>query len=164
MEANDLWEVVEEDYKDPSLPANPTMAQFKNQKERKSNEREEHEGDERIKCMKILNLVGEFEVQKMDFGTMKEYFDKLKGLIVVAKLFEKAKLREAASLGKHFCLKKFKDALESLKRCVTRRNKDDVEEVIAMLEALEIELIQRGELIQEKAEVKKLATLRFCSC
>ncbi|PPR95030.1 hypothetical protein GOBAR_AA25640 [Gossypium barbadense] len=83
------------------------------------------------------------------------------GLIVVAKLFEKAKLREATSLGKHFCLKKLKDALESLKRCVTRRNKDDVEEVIAMLEALEIELTQRGELIQEKAEVKKLATLRF---
>ncbi|KAK5840345.1 hypothetical protein PVK06_009239 [Gossypium arboreum] len=63
-----------------------------------------------------------------------------KGLIVVAKLFEKAKLREATSLGKHFCLKKLRDALESLKRCVTRRNKDDVEEVIAMLEALEIEL------------------------
>ncbi|KAK5840344.1 hypothetical protein PVK06_009238 [Gossypium arboreum] len=103
MEANDLWEAVEEDYKDPSLPANPTMAQFKNQKERKSNERnhdmklafevwnflkEEYEGDERIKCMKILNLVGEFEVQKMDFGTMKEYFDKLLGIANKVSLVE----------------------------------------------------------------------------
>lgn len=26
MEANDLWEAVEEDYEVPPLPANPTMA------------------------------------------------------------------------------------------------------------------------------------------
>ncbi|XP_060183289.1 uncharacterized protein LOC132613281 [Lycium barbarum] len=35
MEANDVWEAVEEDYEVPSLPANPTMAQIKNQKEKK---------------------------------------------------------------------------------------------------------------------------------
>ncbi|KAK4380796.1 hypothetical protein Sango_3029800 [Sesamum angolense] len=34
LEAN--WEAVEEDYKVPPLPANPTMAQIKNHKERKS--------------------------------------------------------------------------------------------------------------------------------
>ncbi|XP_016690661.1 stomatal closure-related actin-binding protein 1-like [Gossypium hirsutum] len=99
----------------------------------------------------IANVKGDPKVSSMKEIVAHE----TKGLIVVAKLFEKAKLREAASLGKHFCLKKLKDALESLKRYVTQRNEDDVEEVIAMLEALEIELTQRGELIQEKAELEQ---------
>ncbi|KAK8365934.1 hypothetical protein V6Z12_A02G088500 [Gossypium hirsutum] len=106
----------------------------------------------------IANVKGDPKVSSMkeivahETVLLLEQQNCLFGLIVVAKLFEKAKLREAASLGKHFCLKKLKDALESLKRYVTQRNEDDVEEVIAMLEALEIELTQRGELIQEKAE------------
>ncbi|PPD66435.1 hypothetical protein GOBAR_DD36690 [Gossypium barbadense] len=70
-----------------------------------------------------------------------------------------ARLREAASLEKHVLLKKLRDALESLKGRVAGRNKDDVEEAIAMVEALAVQLTQReGELIQEKTEVKKLAT------
>ena len=36
LEANDLWEVVEEDYEVLPLSTNPTMAQIKNQKERKA--------------------------------------------------------------------------------------------------------------------------------
>lgn len=81
-----------------------------------------------------------------------------KGLAAAAKLSEEAKLREAASLEKHVLLKKLRDALESLRGRVAGRNKDDVEEAIAMVEALAVQLTQReGELIQEKAEVKKLA-------
>ncbi|XWS52654.1 hypothetical protein CRYUN_Cryun11dG0089400 [Craigia yunnanensis] len=81
-----------------------------------------------------------------------------KGLAAAAKLSEEAKLREAASLEKHVLLKKLRDALESLKGRVAGRNKDDVEEAISMVEALAVQLTQReGELIQEKAEVKKLA-------
>ncbi|MBA0633311.1 hypothetical protein Godav_001932 [Gossypium davidsonii] len=81
-----------------------------------------------------------------------------KGLAAAAKLSEEAKLREAASLEKHVLLKKLRDALESLKGRVAGRNKDDVVEAIAMVEALAVQLTQReGELIQEKAEVKKLA-------
>ncbi|KAG4113443.1 hypothetical protein ERO13_D13G224100v2 [Gossypium hirsutum] len=101
-----------------------------------------------------------------------------KGLAAAAKLSEEAKLREAASLEKHVLLKKLRDALESLKGRVAGRNKDDVVEAIAMIgcqlsseakmtfelwlliqvEALAVQLTQReGELIQEKAEVKKLA-------
>ncbi|XP_027942034.1 stomatal closure-related actin-binding protein 1 [Vigna unguiculata] len=81
-----------------------------------------------------------------------------KGLAAAAKLSEEARLREAASLEKHVLLKKLRDALESLKGRVAGRNKDDVEEAIAMVEALAVQLTQReGELIQEKAEVKKLA-------
>ncbi|TKY57114.1 Stomatal closure-related actin-binding protein 1 [Spatholobus suberectus] len=81
-----------------------------------------------------------------------------KGLAAAAKLSEEARLREAASLEKHVLLKKLRDALESLKGRVAGRNNDDVEEAIAMVEALAVQLTQReGELIQEKAEVKKLA-------
>ncbi|OMP08268.1 putative transcription factor [Corchorus olitorius] len=81
-----------------------------------------------------------------------------KGLAAAAKLSEEARLREAASLEKHVLLKKLRDALESLKGRVAGRNKDDVEDAIAMVEALAVQLTQReGELIQEKAEVKKLA-------
>lgn len=47
-----------------------------------------------------------------------------------------ARLREAASLEKHVLLKKLRDALESLKGCVAGRNKDDVEEAIAMVSVL----------------------------
>ncbi|KAF3455267.1 hypothetical protein FNV43_RR05715 [Rhamnella rubrinervis] len=81
-----------------------------------------------------------------------------KGLAAAAKLSEEARLREAASLEKHVLLKKLRDALESLKGRVAGRNKDDVEEAIAMVEALAVQLMQReGELMQEKSEVKKLA-------
>ncbi|KAF3453138.1 hypothetical protein FNV43_RR03573 [Rhamnella rubrinervis] len=56
-----------------------------------------------------------------------------KGLAAAAKLSEEARLREAASLEKHVLLKKLRDALESLKGRVAGRNKDDVEEAIAMV-------------------------------
>jgi len=36
IEALDLWESMEEDYNVPALPDNPTMAQIKNHKERKT--------------------------------------------------------------------------------------------------------------------------------
>ncbi|CAA2997315.1 stomatal closure-related actin-binding protein 1-like [Olea europaea var. sylvestris] len=82
-----------------------------------------------------------------------------KGLAAAAKLSDEARLKEAASLEKHVLLKKLRDALEALKGRVAGKNKDDVEEAIAMVEALAVQLTQReGELIQEKDEVKKLAT------
>nr|KYP56918.1 Putative transposon Ty5-1 protein YCL075W family [Cajanus cajan] len=36
LEANDLWEAIEEDYDVPPLPTNPTMAKIKHHKERKN--------------------------------------------------------------------------------------------------------------------------------
>ena len=110
MEANDLWEAVEEDYEVAPLPANPTMAQIKNHKEKKSRKskaratlfaavspeifvrimtlksafevwnflKKEYEGDERIRGMQILNLIRQFELQKMkDSETIKEYSNRL---------------------------------------------------------------------------------------
>ncbi|XP_058107393.1 stomatal closure-related actin-binding protein 1-like [Magnolia sinica] len=81
-----------------------------------------------------------------------------KGLAAAAKLSDEAKFREAASLDKHVLLKKLRDLLESLRGRVAGRNKDDVEQAISMVEALAVQLTHReGELLQEKAEVKKLA-------
>lgn len=36
LEANDLWEAVEEDYEVHPLPGNPTMAQIRTHKEKKT--------------------------------------------------------------------------------------------------------------------------------
>ncbi|KAL6527844.1 Stomatal closure-related actin-binding protein 1 [Orobanche minor] len=82
-----------------------------------------------------------------------------KGLAAAAKLSDEARLREAASLEKHVLLKKLRDALEALRGRVGGKNKDDVKDAVAIVEALAVQLTQReGELIQEKAEVEKLAT------
>ncbi|RAL45916.1 hypothetical protein DM860_006070 [Cuscuta australis] len=82
-----------------------------------------------------------------------------KGLAAAAKLSDEARLKGAASLEKHVLLKKLRDALEALGGRVAGRNKDDVEEAISMVEALAVQLTEReGELIQEKAEVKKLTS------
>nr|BBP47129.1 putative gag-pol polyprotein [Torenia fournieri] len=110
LEALDLWEAVEEDYEIPALPNNPTMAQLKSHKEKKTKKskakaclfaavsstiftrimslksakgiwdylKNEYEGDERIKGMQILNLIREFELQRMkESETIKDYSDKL---------------------------------------------------------------------------------------
>jgi hypothetical protein len=110
LEALDVWEAIEEDYEVPPLPDNPTMAQLKYHKEKKTKKakaksclfagvsetvftrimtlktpkaiwdylKEEYAGDERIRSMQVLNLMREFELQKMkESETIKEYSDKL---------------------------------------------------------------------------------------
>jgi len=110
----DLWEAVEEDYEVPPLPNNPTMAQLKYHKERKTRKakaksvlfsgvsqtvftrtmtlkiakeiwdylKEEYAGDERIRGMQMLNLMKEFELQKMkESETIK---DNSNGLLSIA--------------------------------------------------------------------------------
>ncbi|XP_031387213.1 uncharacterized protein LOC116200504 [Punica granatum] len=110
MEGCDLWEAVEEDYKVAPLPNNPTMAQIKLHKEKKTRKakaksclyaavsptiftrvmrlesakaiwdylKEEYEGDEKIRGMKVLNLLREFErLQMEERETVKEFADKL---------------------------------------------------------------------------------------
>ncbi|KAG1338339.1 stomatal closure-related actin-binding protein 1 [Cocos nucifera] len=82
-----------------------------------------------------------------------------KGLSAAAKLSDESKWREVASLERHVLLKKLRDILDQLRGRVAGRNKDDAEEAISMVEALAVQLTQReGELLHEKAEVKKLAT------
>ncbi|XP_047316693.1 stomatal closure-related actin-binding protein 1-like isoform X2 [Impatiens glandulifera] len=80
-----------------------------------------------------------------------------KGLAAAAKLSEEGRLREAVPVEKHALVKKLRDALESLRSRVSVTNKDDIEEAISMVEALAVQLTEReGEIILEKAEVKKL--------
>ncbi|PKI49124.1 hypothetical protein CRG98_030470 [Punica granatum] len=93
MEGYDLWEAVEEDYEVAPIPNNPTMAQIKLHKEKKTRKakakslesakaiwdylKEEYEGDEKIRGMKVLNLLREFErLQMEERETMKEFADR----------------------------------------------------------------------------------------
>lgn len=65
------------------------------------------------------------------------YFSTIGGELVMLAIHAiQARLREAASLEKHVLLKKLRDALESLKGRVAGRNKDDVEDAIAMVSIL----------------------------
>lgn len=83
-----------------------------------------------------------------------------KGLAAATKLSDEAKFRDTAALDRQVLLKKLRDVLEALRGRVAGRNKDDAEEAITMVEALAVQLTQReGELLQEKAEVRKLAAL-----
>lgn len=114
LEALDLWEAVEDDYEIQPLPANPTMTQLKNHKERKTKKskakatlfsavsehiftrimnlgsakdiwdylKKEYQGNERTKSMQILNLIREFEMQRMkESETIREYSNKLLGIV-----------------------------------------------------------------------------------
>ncbi|XP_047251582.1 uncharacterized protein LOC124886699 [Capsicum annuum] len=120
LEASDLWEAVQEDYDVVLLPDNPTVAQIKNQKEKKTRKskvkvtlfasvspiifmrimtlkspkeiwdylKEEYTEDERIRGMKVLNLIREFELQKMkESETVKEYSDRLLDIVNKVRLF-----------------------------------------------------------------------------
>ncbi|XP_022930146.1 uncharacterized protein LOC111436659 [Cucurbita moschata] len=72
LEALDLWEEIEEDYEVPPLLENPSIAQIKDYL------KDEYEGDERIRGMKVLNLIRDFELQKMkESESVKEYSDRL---------------------------------------------------------------------------------------
>nr|XP_033510494.1 uncharacterized protein LOC117275310 [Nicotiana tomentosiformis] len=114
MKALDIWEAVEEDYDVLPLPNNPTLAQIKSHKEKKTRKskakatlfagvsaiiftrvmalkstkeiwdylKEEYTRAERIRGMKVLNLIRGFELQKIkEFETVKEYSDWLLGIV-----------------------------------------------------------------------------------
>ncbi|RVW45953.1 hypothetical protein CK203_068551 [Vitis vinifera] len=87
LQALDVWEAVEENYEVPLLGANPTVAQMKLHKERKTRKaktkaclfvveylKEEYKRDERIKNMQVMNLIREFEMKKMkESDVVKDY-------------------------------------------------------------------------------------------
>ncbi|XP_031374057.1 uncharacterized protein LOC116188712 [Punica granatum] len=83
MEGSDLWEAVEQDYEVASLPDKPTMNQIRIMRLGSAKEiwdflKTEYEGDERIRGMKVLNLMREFErLQMKDDETVKQFADKL---------------------------------------------------------------------------------------
>lgn len=110
IEVVDIQEAVDKDYEIPTLPENPTMAQIKLHKEKKTKKskakaclfaavsssiftriktlkslyeiwsylKAEYEGNARIKGTCVLNLIREFELQKMkETKSIKEYSDRL---------------------------------------------------------------------------------------
>ncbi|XP_040942320.1 uncharacterized protein [Gossypium hirsutum] len=108
LEAIDLWEVVEKDSEIPILPINPTVAQIKTQKKTMKSKaksclfaavsptiftrimslkstkeiwdylKTKYEGNERIRKMQVLNLVHDFELQKIEeIETINECSDRL---------------------------------------------------------------------------------------
>ncbi|XP_010508799.1 PREDICTED: stomatal closure-related actin-binding protein 2-like isoform X1 [Camelina sativa] len=82
-----------------------------------------------------------------------------KNLAAASKLVDEAKLNEVTSLEGHVMLKKLRDALETVRGRMDGRNREEVEKAISMVEALAVKLTQNeGELIQDKFEVKKLAS------
>ncbi|XP_020883147.1 stomatal closure-related actin-binding protein 2 isoform X1 [Arabidopsis lyrata subsp. lyrata] len=82
-----------------------------------------------------------------------------KNLAAASKLVDEAKLNEVTSLEGHVMLKKLRDALETMRGRMDGRNREAVENAISMVEALAVKLTQNeGELIQDKFEVKKLAS------
>ncbi|RVX10126.1 hypothetical protein CK203_016179 [Vitis vinifera] len=73
LDVVDLWEDVEHDYDVPPLSDNPTMAQLKPYGVISNLNR-----DARIKGMKVLNLIRDFELQKMkESETIKKYSERL---------------------------------------------------------------------------------------
>jgi hypothetical protein len=122
LEALDLWEAVEENYVVPDLSANPTIAQLKIHKEKKTRKskaktclyaavsntvftrimnldsakgiwdylKKEYQGNERTKNMQVLNLIREFEMQKMkETENIKDYADRLLSIINKVRLLGK---------------------------------------------------------------------------
>ncbi|XP_051134279.1 stomatal closure-related actin-binding protein 1-like isoform X2 [Andrographis paniculata] len=76
----------------------------------------------------------------------------------LARNLRKARLKEVVSLEKHILIKKLKDALQALRGRVAGKNRDDLEDAMAMVEALTIQLTKsEEELLHENAEMKKVA-------
>jgi hypothetical protein len=184
LDANDLWEAVEEDYEVAPLPANPTVAQMKNHKERKQRKskakaclfaavsssiftrimsldsakeiwdflKQEYEGNEKVKGMQVLNLIREFEMQKMkDSETIKEYCERLLGIVNKVRLLG-AKFKDSRVVQKILVTipERFESTLSSLE------NTKDVStitlaELVSALQASEQRRLMRMEGVVEGA-------------
>jgi len=168
LDALDLWEAVEEDYEIPALPNNPTMAQIKAHKEKKTKKskakaclfaavsstiftrimslksakeiwdhlKTEYEGDERIRGMQVLNLVRDFELQKMKkTESIKEYSDRLLNIASRVRLLGSSQpesrivqkiLVNTKDMSK-ITLSEMLNALQAQEQRRTMRQEDDVE-------------------------------------
>ncbi|KAH7576626.1 hypothetical protein JRO89_XS01G0120000 [Xanthoceras sorbifolium] len=82
LEALDLWEAVEEYYEVHPLPNNPTMAQIKVHKERKTMKSKAKASLFAAVSTTIFTRIMDFELQKMkESETVKEYSDRLLGIV-----------------------------------------------------------------------------------
>lgn len=146
LEALNLWEAAEKDYEINRLPNNPTMAQIKSHKEKKTIKyktkatlfavvsttvltkimtltspkeiwnylKKEYAGDERIRGMKVLNLMRKFKLQRMKESEIdKEYSDRLLGIV------NKVRLLGSESKDTRIVEKVLVTVPEKYKACIT---------------------------------------------
>ena len=163
LEALGIQEAVEEDYDIAPLLANPTVAQLKTHKERKTKKskakaylfsvvsstiftrimnletanniwyylKKEYQGNERTKNMQVLNLIREFEMQKMkETKEIKDYSNRLLSIVNKVRL-----------LGKDF-----PDERTVQKILITMPEKDE-SKISSLEESNDLSSISLGELV-----------------
>ncbi|XP_027338134.1 uncharacterized protein LOC113852077 [Abrus precatorius] len=87
LDASDLWEAIEEDYEVGQLPKNPTPNQIRIMTLKSAKTiwdflKQEDEENEKVKGMQVVNLIKEFEMQRMkELETVKEYSDRLLSIV-----------------------------------------------------------------------------------
>ncbi|OAY74711.1 Stomatal closure-related actin-binding protein 1 [Ananas comosus] len=95
--------------------------------------------------------------QRLSVRELAKKFEK--GLYTATLLSNEVKWGQVALLERDVLVDKLRNVLDSLRGRVVSKNRDELESSISMAEKLAVQLPQReGELLQQKAEVKKLAT------
>ena len=96
LEANDLWEVVEEDYEIPPLPDNPTLAQLKNHKEKKLRKSKARLLLFTAVSIVIFNIIMTMKTTKEIWDFLKKEYEgseKIKGITTKKPPFRNGQLR-----------------------------------------------------------------------
>ncbi|KAJ8751984.1 hypothetical protein K2173_000730 [Erythroxylum novogranatense] len=136
LEALDLWEAVEEDYDVPPLPANPTVAQMKNHKERKTRK-------SKAKACLFSAISSTIFTRIMNLESAKEIWDYLKKeyqgsertknmqILNLIREFEMVKMKESESI------KDYSDKLLGIINKVRLLGKDFSYERISKISSLE---------------------------
>ncbi|XP_047320444.1 uncharacterized protein LOC124924451 [Impatiens glandulifera] len=90
LEVNDLWKTVEEKYVVPKLQANPTLAQMKNHKEKKTGKSKARATMFAVVSseifIRIMTIKSEFKMK--DSKTIKEYSNKLLTIVNKVRLLD----------------------------------------------------------------------------
>ncbi|XP_049352008.1 uncharacterized protein LOC125816445 [Solanum verrucosum] len=100
--------------------------------------KKEYVGDERIRGMKVLNLMREFELQRMkESETVKEYSDRLLGIVNKAqeqrRLMSQDDMVEGALVASHKTQSKVQELKQLAQKAVICKNKFQKDETIAQV-------------------------------
>ncbi|XP_006591624.1 uncharacterized protein [Glycine max] len=99
LEALDLWETVEENYDVPELPLNPTVAQMKNHKERKTKKA-------KAKNYLLSTVSKIIFIRIMNFKSTKQIWDDLRSKYQGC---ERTKGMQVLNLGREFDMQSMKE-------------------------------------------------------
>ena len=99
MDANDLWEAMEEDYEVPPLPVNPTMVQIKNPKEKKSRKLKARATLFAVVSLEIFVIIMTMKLAFEVWNFLKEYEEdeRIKGMQIMnlIRKFELQKMKDS---------------------------------------------------------------------